>query len=1450
MSTQSLDAFVSGSDIAGGSSSQDIPDNHTEEKPADRQDNGGSESLADDGEPLKWGRLRAAVRVASALNFMVNSEPRVTGTPIQLQRQRKIQQGEVTSSPGPATRSPAVARAKARIHAVRMACRVSRQLSKLNRKSSELARTGSTVDLSNLDALLLLRDGLESEDQLGDERLLEKVKSVVEKRGVVTEVGSKQETEAIPYHKQGDLEMYTKDRIQQRLRLRQHPEIIAAIDTWWEHLEVGSDQLLHKHVYVAHYKRVYKSLMADFMANEALESAYEEWNIETGGALHMMRNTFQNSMFELADLWSSGLDLETYVSFLNSLHNHLYRNGKWLELDDVDLFLSGEAVAQIESENAEEKDDEDVGEQVYPPLAKDMHDIWEIFKYLPGLGWDAAFTDIGLRSVGTVARAPVSKFAKFKKKNAVHLIRNAFKQFEKHHRMAEIEPVYPHLAVCEDSVTLLAPHITDKHALGWLKRFEDHGLKRIESLALMDVTDFEGLGFPGDDSLAIARQALASYSEMKKGHQSRRNGIKFEEPPATHDGMLMPELVGCTDDLSDLFSLLYDDGWYRSVKDNGVSTIGQFAAMTDADVLSLSTATGLAREADFIEDARNALRKYYYKLHPDQQPKEEQGQGEGGDRNGRASRHSDNGRPSDTVNDASGAGAALNLTAHIVDDVGDQLRSAPRGQHAGVTGHLRTGSAFERGANKTTDDPTSMHIRGHNMFYPSLADSEEPISSLVSFMARDGQLLARDLTSSHLDTIGKISSTPSSALPQSARRRLGTLRSALVAFTERRAGDALVYPPLADDVTDIETAIDYIILTVGSSSKVPSEKLAQKWRKAFRRGPLNTIGDLASCPIRKTLWFPKPNPLSTVQRALRAYVTRSEFDHEVSNSENVRKHGVYPALSRSEVHIQNLLPMLPEGNWMTSLYAAGISKIGQLAITTPEVLDRIAIPNATVRVARALKMYHDRQLGTRDLDDEEDDPDLEDVDPSVAPASVSFQHHEGRRSHGDPRDDQDEQEPRNGSGSVAVQGSFHNASRPQTQGGGRYAGQRNMRQDTGRRRPQTQHGSRVDGRDRGIVSQDPRYAGGRPRREGGGSTSVGGARPHHPKTAPAGGRKQRMASGHHWREILHPPLSDSEESIAVLMSHLPAQSWDLLNTHPFRTIGDICRTEIAAIPPILGRDTIRILRLALSRIESTKQRFSGEMWQTGRPYTSGNSMHSTNDASSLRLHTVNLNTGHSEKVVHSFKFHPTRRSPRIAGFQRGGDPDKVPRVKTTPIIPPPRAPPCLTTHGKLALLQRKQIEADRRRREQKARKMHEQQLIEQQKQLQAITGLPSPKLDFLHQSGPVRSNRAGLSSLPTLRNLFSEQQEKLQKEEAARLEEEIAQHAAQEDSFGPLPPSTPRGIPGGRRRSTMIEEPLAMKLRSGLAGNGNDNGGAQLTPTRPTTGAPGPRNVNVAAPAS
>ena len=133
---------------------------------------------------------------------------------------------------------------------------------------------------------------------------------------------------------QGDAEMYSAKRLLERCRLRQHPDVLAMLELWWRlalrDIDADGDGFLGAVEYGELYVRLLKAFDTDTDASndlsysEATAAAERDWATDSGGDGQVDREEFYDAVFQLADTWTEGTELEEYVSFLRRLKDIVF----------------------------------------------------------------------------------------------------------------------------------------------------------------------------------------------------------------------------------------------------------------------------------------------------------------------------------------------------------------------------------------------------------------------------------------------------------------------------------------------------------------------------------------------------------------------------------------------------------------------------------------------------------------------------------------------------------------------------------------------------------------------------------------------------------------------------------------------------------------------------------------------------------------------------------------------------------------------------------------------------------------------------------------------------------------------------------------------------------------------------------------------------------------------
>lgn len=136
------------------------------------------------------------------------------------------------------------------------------------------------------------------------------------------------------FWQQGDASMYTKDALRQREALRRHPLVTQSLSVYWEtavrsmqaHRDAAPDLAAPSvgfHSYTNMLRNIYKSLLDEWDPQDAEEAIAEDWERDRRGSDGLNRQMLMDSLFELADMWTSGVNPKDYSGFLESLYNQV-----------------------------------------------------------------------------------------------------------------------------------------------------------------------------------------------------------------------------------------------------------------------------------------------------------------------------------------------------------------------------------------------------------------------------------------------------------------------------------------------------------------------------------------------------------------------------------------------------------------------------------------------------------------------------------------------------------------------------------------------------------------------------------------------------------------------------------------------------------------------------------------------------------------------------------------------------------------------------------------------------------------------------------------------------------------------------------------------------------------------------------------------------------------------
>ena len=104
-----------------------------------------------------------------------------------------------------------------------------------------------------------------------------------------------------------------------RAALREHPDVISALNVWWDITDADGNGVIDRDEYILLGKALYRVIINDGNEKAAQESAENDWEEDCRGNETMDEALFKQAIFELVDLWTDTLDAVEYVDFLMSL---------------------------------------------------------------------------------------------------------------------------------------------------------------------------------------------------------------------------------------------------------------------------------------------------------------------------------------------------------------------------------------------------------------------------------------------------------------------------------------------------------------------------------------------------------------------------------------------------------------------------------------------------------------------------------------------------------------------------------------------------------------------------------------------------------------------------------------------------------------------------------------------------------------------------------------------------------------------------------------------------------------------------------------------------------------------------------------------------------------------------------------------------------------------------
>uniref|UniRef100_A0A7S1NER1 EF-hand domain-containing protein n=1 Tax=Eutreptiella gymnastica TaxID=73025 RepID=A0A7S1NER1_9EUGL len=144
------------------------------------------------------------------------------------------------------------------------------------------------------------------------------VETLAKKKNVLTE-GDDRERAMRSVRQQGDLGLYEKDCLMQRMAIYQSEALKEIFVALYESLPLDQKGRLTEKGYKWLYRRLYWKVVPEGRRADCDKLADEEWKKESQGDGYMDFEEFFDSMFTFIDVWVEGLEEEAYVQYAEKM---------------------------------------------------------------------------------------------------------------------------------------------------------------------------------------------------------------------------------------------------------------------------------------------------------------------------------------------------------------------------------------------------------------------------------------------------------------------------------------------------------------------------------------------------------------------------------------------------------------------------------------------------------------------------------------------------------------------------------------------------------------------------------------------------------------------------------------------------------------------------------------------------------------------------------------------------------------------------------------------------------------------------------------------------------------------------------------------------------------------------------------------------------------------------
>ena len=122
-----------------------------------------------------------------------------------------------------------------------------------------------------------------------------------------------------PYWQQGDSNFDTPEAQAMRAALRKDARVLNVLELFWNVYAKDSYGMVTREEYLRVHVKLALVLIPDITPEEAYKAGEDDWAADAKGASTMSKDGLFDCLFELSDMWCSGIDGDEYATFLRKL---------------------------------------------------------------------------------------------------------------------------------------------------------------------------------------------------------------------------------------------------------------------------------------------------------------------------------------------------------------------------------------------------------------------------------------------------------------------------------------------------------------------------------------------------------------------------------------------------------------------------------------------------------------------------------------------------------------------------------------------------------------------------------------------------------------------------------------------------------------------------------------------------------------------------------------------------------------------------------------------------------------------------------------------------------------------------------------------------------------------------------------------------------------------------